>query len=204
MIASSTWTNVIYRKCGNDCAIKIPFDVAKWIFVGCIIFGFVLVSPASVESLNLRPDLATYQLAYESWKARRVIRSRDIAFAFTNVMANDYYSLSKSRPLVGFEMNRGMIPLIPQNRMTPSASSAKSAIRQRRRTNSRSFVSSLSRVSQHDLESKLTLTHPLRQVGNVSFSPMDRVKPSTGAHCTLSRTPITSRRTTSRRIGTAR
>lgn len=44
MIASSTWTNVIYKKCGNDCAIKIPFDVAKWVFVGCIIFGFLLVS----------------------------------------------------------------------------------------------------------------------------------------------------------------
>lgn len=45
MIASSTWTNVIYRKCGNDCAIKIPFDIAKWVFVGCIAFGFLLVSP---------------------------------------------------------------------------------------------------------------------------------------------------------------
>ena len=43
MIASSTWTNVIYRKCGNDCAIKIPFDIAKWVFVGCIAFGFLLV-----------------------------------------------------------------------------------------------------------------------------------------------------------------
>ncbi|KAJ9117251.1 hypothetical protein QFC20_000396 [Naganishia adeliensis] len=74
MIASSTWTNVIYKKCGNDCAIKIPFDVAKWVFVGCIIFGFLLIG-------------------WESWKARKVIRSRDIAFAFTNVMANDYLSL---------------------------------------------------------------------------------------------------------------
>ncbi|KAJ9124001.1 hypothetical protein QFC22_000793 [Naganishia vaughanmartiniae] len=74
MVASSTWTNVIFKKCGDDCKIKIPFHIAKWIFVGCIIFGFLL-------------------LAYEAWKARRVIKSRDIAFAYTNVMANDYYSL---------------------------------------------------------------------------------------------------------------
>jgi hypothetical protein len=33
------------------------------------------------------------QLAYESYKARLIIRSRDIAFAYTNVMANDYYSV---------------------------------------------------------------------------------------------------------------
>ncbi|KAJ9097719.1 hypothetical protein QFC21_004757 [Naganishia friedmannii] len=74
MVASSTWTNVIFKKCGDDCKIKIPFHIAKWIFVGCIIFGFLL-------------------LVYEAWKARRVIKSRDIAFAYTNVMANDYYSL---------------------------------------------------------------------------------------------------------------
>lgn len=48
MIASSTWTNVIYRKCGNACVIKIPFDAAKWVFVGCIIFGFLLVSDVPV------------------------------------------------------------------------------------------------------------------------------------------------------------
>jgi len=33
------------------------------------------------------------QLAYESNKARLIIRSRDISFAYTNIMANDYYSV---------------------------------------------------------------------------------------------------------------
>ena len=39
------WTNAIQRKCGDDCAIDVQFKVAKWVFVGCIIFSFLLVSP---------------------------------------------------------------------------------------------------------------------------------------------------------------
>ncbi|KAI9448234.1 hypothetical protein H4582DRAFT_2107595 [Lactarius indigo] len=46
-------------------AVAIPFTVGKWLFVGCIIFSFLL----------------------------RIIASRDISYAFTNVMANNYYSL---------------------------------------------------------------------------------------------------------------
>ncbi|KAK4684252.1 hypothetical protein P7C73_g5938, partial [Tremellales sp. Uapishka_1] len=74
MLSTNHWTNAIYSKCGNDCAVKISFDIAKWIFVGCIIFSFLL-------------------LGYETYKARKVILSRDISYAFTNLMANDYYSL---------------------------------------------------------------------------------------------------------------
>ena len=33
------------------------------------------------------------QLAYEARKAKKIIASRDISYAFTNVMANNYYSL---------------------------------------------------------------------------------------------------------------
>lgn len=47
-----------------------------------------------LEIWNLMNDVV--QSAYEIWKARKVVKSRDIAFAFTNVMANDYYSLSQS------------------------------------------------------------------------------------------------------------
>ena len=36
------------------------------------------------------------QLAYEAYKAKKIIQSRDISYAFTNVMANKYYSLSKA------------------------------------------------------------------------------------------------------------
>ncbi|OCF44796.1 hypothetical protein I317_01285 [Kwoniella heveanensis CBS 569] len=73
MILSSHWTNAVQRRCGDDCAIEVKFDIAKWVFVGCIIFSFLL-------------------LAYETWKTKRVIDSRDISYAFTNLMANDYYS----------------------------------------------------------------------------------------------------------------
>ncbi|QRV72529.1 vacuolar membrane protein [Ceratobasidium sp. AG-Ba] len=74
MLSSTGWTNQIYSKCGDNCAVDIQFDVAKWIFVGCIIFSFLL-------------------LAYEAYKAKKIIASRDISYAFTNVMANTYYSL---------------------------------------------------------------------------------------------------------------
>lgn len=33
------------------------------------------------------------QLAYEGRKSKKIIASRDISYAFTNVMANHYYSL---------------------------------------------------------------------------------------------------------------
>lgn len=74
MISSNHWTNSISRKCGNNCAVNVSFSIAKWIFVGCIIFSFLL-------------------LGYETYKARKVVQSRDISYAFTNLMANDYYSL---------------------------------------------------------------------------------------------------------------
>ncbi|WWC59730.1 uncharacterized protein I303_102292 [Kwoniella dejecticola CBS 10117] len=73
MILSDHWTNSIGQRCGNNCAIDVQFKIAKWVFVGCIIFSFLL-------------------LAYETWKAKQVIDSRDISYAFTNLMANDYYS----------------------------------------------------------------------------------------------------------------
>jgi hypothetical protein len=37
------------------------------------------------------------QLAYEARKAKKIIASRDISFAFTNVMAQNYYSLRMSQ-----------------------------------------------------------------------------------------------------------
>jgi hypothetical protein len=45
IVADKQWTTTIARKCGDDCAVPVRFDIAKWIFVGCIIFSFLLVSP---------------------------------------------------------------------------------------------------------------------------------------------------------------
>ncbi|KAG8865341.1 hypothetical protein FRB96_000231 [Tulasnella sp. 330] len=74
MLTSTTWTNTIYNRCpANECP-TISFSVGKWIFVGCIIFSFLL-------------------LAYEAQKSKKIIASRDISYAFTNIMANNYYSL---------------------------------------------------------------------------------------------------------------
>lgn len=40
--------------------------------------------------------LTSSQLAYEAHKAKKIIASRDISYAFTNIMANHYYSLRES------------------------------------------------------------------------------------------------------------
>lgn len=77
MLTTKTWSNQIFSNCAQhkvSGCIPIDFNVGKWLFVGCIIFSFLL-------------------LAYESRKAKKIIASRDISYAFTNVMANNYYSL---------------------------------------------------------------------------------------------------------------
>ncbi|KLT40555.1 hypothetical protein CC85DRAFT_148814 [Cutaneotrichosporon oleaginosum] len=78
MLATDNWTNNLYTKCaksGNHhCVIDVQFKIAKWVFVGCIIFSFLL-------------------LGYEWYKARKVLRSRDISYTFCNTMANDYVSI---------------------------------------------------------------------------------------------------------------
>lgn len=44
MLTTSTWSNQIFDNCQHqDGCFYIPFNVGKWLFVGCIIFGFLLV-----------------------------------------------------------------------------------------------------------------------------------------------------------------
>ncbi|WWD21740.1 hypothetical protein CI109_106227 [Kwoniella shandongensis] len=73
MIVSDHWTNSLTAKCDYGCAVDVKYSIAKWVFVGCIIFSFLL-------------------LAYETYRAKKVVDSRDISYAFTNLIANDYYS----------------------------------------------------------------------------------------------------------------
>ncbi|TEB30162.1 vacuole protein [Coprinellus micaceus] len=86
MLTSKTWSNQIFQECGANTktCFFIPFDVGKWLFVSCIIFSFLL-------------------LAYESQKSKKIIASRDISFAFTNVMANNYYTLRSYNHFCFFE-----------------------------------------------------------------------------------------------------
>jgi len=75
MLTTHGWSNQIFNDCPHvDGCVFIPFNVGKWLFVGCIIFSFLL-------------------LAYEARKAKKIIASRDISYAFANEMANHYYSL---------------------------------------------------------------------------------------------------------------
>ncbi|KAL1721777.1 hypothetical protein EV715DRAFT_248728 [Schizophyllum commune] len=75
MLTTSSWSNEIFNTCDHlKGCVNIPFKVGKWVFVGCIIFSFLL-------------------LGYEGRKAKKIVASRDISYAFTNIMANHYYSL---------------------------------------------------------------------------------------------------------------
>ncbi|PWN35710.1 uncharacterized protein FA14DRAFT_160744 [Meira miltonrushii] len=76
LLAFHRFNGSIYTRveADSDNPLRVPFDYGRWIFTGCIIFSFCL-------------------LAYEAHKARAVVRSRDISYAYTNVMANDYYSI---------------------------------------------------------------------------------------------------------------
>jgi len=56
-----------------------------FIFVGAVVLlGMIVICS---------PNWTSPQLAYESRKAKKIIASRDISFAFTNMLANNYYSL---------------------------------------------------------------------------------------------------------------
>jgi len=76
MLTTNGWHSQVFNNCPsshNGCFF-IPFRIGRWLFVGCILFSFLL-------------------LAYESRKAKRIHASRDISYAFTNVLTNHYYSL---------------------------------------------------------------------------------------------------------------
>ncbi|KAI7824780.1 hypothetical protein BC939DRAFT_388096, partial [Gamsiella multidivaricata] len=54
--------------------IKISFEIYKWIFAACIILSFIL-------------------LAWDMKKAAAIIKSRDISYAFTSMIAYRYYAV---------------------------------------------------------------------------------------------------------------
>lgn len=56
-----------FNKWSNQVQPAVPLSISRWIFSGCIIFSFLL-------------------LAKDWWTARKIIRSRDISFAYTNLI----------------------------------------------------------------------------------------------------------------------
>lgn len=121
--------------------------------------------------VTLRLACATaevHQLGYEGYKAKQVIDSRDISYAFTNLMANDYYSFSQIHHCLEKYAD------VAQRITTIFAYSATLTARQRRRTTSRSGSSSLSKI------------------GNGFCLQTDRDNLSMLSFCTHSRTPTVS------------
>ncbi|CAG8605409.1 2200_t:CDS:2 [Acaulospora colombiana] len=65
---------LIFDRWGSSVQPKIPFFISKWIYVGCIFMSFLL-------------------LAWDIKKARHIIATRDISYAFTSTIAYRFYTL---------------------------------------------------------------------------------------------------------------
>ncbi|SCV72377.1 BQ2448_3914 [Microbotryum intermedium] len=80
LLASGRWSGSILQSeaaassSKGSSVLEVPFSIGKWIFTGCIIFSLLL-------------------LAWEARKSRAIIKSRDISYAFTNVMSQSWYAL---------------------------------------------------------------------------------------------------------------
>ncbi|POW10378.1 hypothetical protein PSHT_08760, partial [Puccinia striiformis] len=83
LLASNHWAGSILESSAGKSAMNVPFKIGKWIFFACIIFSFLL-------------------LLWEAKKSRSIIRSRDISYAFTNIMA---VSSPSHHPLIYFINN---------------------------------------------------------------------------------------------------
>jgi hypothetical protein len=69
---------------GNE-FLNYVYEYLKWIYLVCVLISFAL-------------------LAVDVRKARRIIKSRDISFAFTSVIAYRYYAIKKFAYFCFFEM----------------------------------------------------------------------------------------------------
>ncbi|GAA6063820.1 hypothetical protein JCM10212_002577 [Sporobolomyces blumeae] len=80
LLASNRWSGTILQSeaakgdGASSNVLEVPFSIGRWIFFGCIIFSFLL-------------------LVWEARKSRAIVKSRDISYAFTNVMSQNWYAL---------------------------------------------------------------------------------------------------------------
>ncbi|KAI8643838.1 hypothetical protein BD408DRAFT_364252 [Parasitella parasitica] len=73
------WTAVSLLVIGQTTVTPaIPTEYSKWIFFACIMVSFLL-------------------LIWDMFKARRILKTQDISFAFTSVIANRYLSMKDYR-----------------------------------------------------------------------------------------------------------
>ncbi|GAA5885920.1 hypothetical protein JCM3774_003776 [Rhodotorula dairenensis] len=80
LLASNRWAGQILQQASESDGenkrhiLLVPFKIGKWIFFACIIVSFLLA-------------------LWDARKARAIVKSRDISYAFTNVMAHNWYAL---------------------------------------------------------------------------------------------------------------
>jgi len=58
MLSTKSWANSIFQNCKQlSGCVAIPFSVGRWLFVGCIIFSFLLVR--NIPVIFCEPDIYT-------------------------------------------------------------------------------------------------------------------------------------------------
>ena len=141
MLTSKGWSNKIFTACQDPRGcVAIPFEVAKWLFVGCIIFSFLLVR---THISHLAQCLMQF-----SWHTRRARLRRSSPVATFPSPSQ----MSWPRTTIAFVCH-GNPPinichlLVVQGPTIIFVSSATSTIRQRRKMTLPSSSSSLSKVN---------------------------------------------------------
>jgi len=73
MLTTNNWSNEIFTQCqSQDGCFFIPFSVGKWLFVGCIIFSFLLVGfLAFVRSLVAAADALLHIVGIRGAKVKK-------------------------------------------------------------------------------------------------------------------------------------
>ncbi|KAF9116454.1 hypothetical protein BGX27_002486 [Mortierella sp. AM989] len=86
LLLTDTWSTSLGVQDGRISlsTINISFEIYKWIFAACIILSFIL-------------------LAWDMKKAAAIIKSRDISYAFTSMIAYRYYAIKSYAHFCLFE-----------------------------------------------------------------------------------------------------
>lgn len=83
MLTTHGWSNQIFNDCPHvDGCVFIPFNVGKWLFVGCIIFSFLLVCQVFVQITS--PCLVDY--INPSWLMKRARQKKSLPVGISRML----------------------------------------------------------------------------------------------------------------------
>lgn len=151
MLSTNGWSNDIFNQCKDlDGCIFIPFQTGRWLFVGCIIFSFLLVSGKPLLCPNFTYSHSRYFLSSPTKQERQRKLSPVVTFhtlSPTSWPITTTLCVSRHTPRLSTHKLK-----YSQDPMTTSASSTTLATLPRLATILLSSSSSPSRVSYFYLQ----------------------------------------------------